>query len=799
MKSFIKNPIEKYQKLFESSKDGIIFTDIEGRIQDCNQAYLDMVGYTLEEIKKVSFQQLTPKKWHKMEEDIVKNQIFVQGYSNEYEKEYMDKDGTIFPINIRVWLIKDEQENPIGMWGIVRNITERKQVEEALRESEYVLKEVQAITHIGHWKLNPETLEVNGSDELFQIFGLNQDEANLDAFLEVVHPDDREYDALHIKRAIEYGESWDIEHRLVTRDGVEKWVHAIGEAIMDNTGKVISLLGTLQDITKRKETEQNLTLYTRKIEILNQIILEANKSENLPNLIKNIFEFTNKMFDFDGGGVYLADYDNNIANLVYTKDLPQDFTDSIKQCPLDIEPYKNLFYGKEPIFSENWHENDPVFAEKSGLLALAVIPILSKEKVIGALNIASKKNYTFSVEEKDMLQYVGREIGVAITKMQVEEELKKHRENLEHIVEQRTEALKESEEKYKQLFNSSPNTVVLLDLKGKVADCNIMFEKMFGFTREETIGKNFRDFGIIPKESEPIIMKTFMSLVKGKIPEPLEVLHGRKDGTLLWIYTQFALIKVKEKTLVQIIMKDITERKKAEESLRAMMEDLKRSNTELEQFAYVASHDLQEPLRMVASFTQLLQQRYQDKLDQDANEFINFAVDGAIRMQGLINDLLIFSRVGTRGKPFKASDMNVILQDVLNNVVQLIKETDATITNDPLPVVIADDSQMIQLLQNLISNAIKFHGDEPPRIHVSGEVKANEWIFSVKDNGIGIDSKYFEKIFVIFQRLHKKGVYGGTGIGLAVCKKIVQRHGGDIWIESELGKGSTFYFAIKKN
>jgi light-regulated signal transduction histidine kinase (bacteriophytochrome) len=201
---------------------------------------------------------------------------------------------------------------------------------------------------------------------------------------------------------------------------------------------------------------------------------------------------------------------------------------------------------------------------------------------------------------------------------------------------------------------------------------------------------------------------------------------------------------------------------------------------------------------MVASFTQLLQQRYQDKLDDDANDFINYAVDGATRMQGLINDLLIFSRVGTRGNPFKATDMNIILQDVLNNVTQSIKETEATITNDPLPVVIADDSQMIQLLQNLISNAIKFHGDEPPHIHVSGEVKANEWIFSVKDNGIGIDSKYFEKIFIIFQRLHKKEKYGGTGIGLAVCKKIVQRHSGKIWVESELGKGSTFYFTINK-
>jgi PAS domain S-box-containing protein len=245
-------------------------------------------------------------------------------------------------------------------------------------------------------------------------------------------------------------------------------------------------------------------------------------------------------------------------------------------------------------------------------------------------------------------------------------------------------------------------------------------------------------------------------------------------------------------------VQDITDRKKAEDELKATLKDLKRSNTELEQFAYIASHDLQEPLRMVASFTQLLQNRYQDKLDEDANDFINFAVDGATRMQNLINDLLIFSRVGTRGNPFKKIDMGAVLEGVIATFRQLIKETNATLTYNSLPMIFADGSQMIELLQNLISNAIKFRTEEPPRIHVSGEVKADKWIFSVIDNGIGIDSQYFDRIFIIFQRLHKKDEFGGTGIGLAICKKIVERHGGKIWVESELGKGSTFYFSIPK-
>ena len=244
---------------------------------------------------------------------------------------------------------------------------------------------------------------------------------------------------------------------------------------------------------------------------------------------------------------------------------------------------------------------------------------------------------------------------------------------------------------------------------------------------------------------------------------------------------------------------DITDRKKAEEEVTNVLEEIKRSNSELEQFAYIASHDLQEPLRMISGFANLLEKRYKDSLDKDAKDFIDFIIDGTTRMHDLINDLLTFSRIGTQGKVFKPTDMNVVLEATLNNVRISAIETNAIITCDPLPVVIADESQMAQILQNLISNAIKFHGAVHPKIHISGETKKNEWIFTITDNGIGIDSKDFERIFVIFQRLHKKGEYSGTGIGLTVCKKIIQRHGGKIWVESELKKGSIFHFSIPRN
>lgn len=245
--------------------------------------------------------------------------------------------------------------------------------------------------------------------------------------------------------------------------------------------------------------------------------------------------------------------------------------------------------------------------------------------------------------------------------------------------------------------------------------------------------------------------------------------------------------------------REINERKKYEKILDQKLNELKRSNSELEQFAYIASHDLQEPLRMVSSYLQLIERRYSDKLDEDGHEFMEFAVDGASRMQTMINDLLIYSRVTTRGKEFELIDMDQILEKVLKNLEVSIKENNAQVNYKNLGKIKADPSQMSQIFQNLISNGIRFKGDKDPVINVISEENEDEWIFTVEDNGIGIDHQYSEKIFEVFKRLHGKDQYPGTGIGLAISKKIAERHGGRIWVESELDKGSKFIFTISKN
>jgi light-regulated signal transduction histidine kinase (bacteriophytochrome) len=234
----------------------------------------------------------------------------------------------------------------------------------------------------------------------------------------------------------------------------------------------------------------------------------------------------------------------------------------------------------------------------------------------------------------------------------------------------------------------------------------------------------------------------------------------------------------------------------ARQELEKSIGELARSNSDLQQFAYVASHDLQEPLRMVASYTQLLAKRYKGKLDEDADEFIAYAVNGANRMQALIQDLLAFSRVDTKGQVFEPTPVETLLGYALANLKGVIEESGAVVTHDPLPTVMGDDRQLLHLLQNLLSNAIKFKATEPPRVHLSAERRGREWVFSVRDNGIGIDPQYADRIFVIFQRLHTNAEYPGTGIGLSICKKIVERHGGRIWMESQLGQGATFYFTL---
>jgi PAS domain S-box-containing protein len=352
---------------------------------------------------------------------------------------------------------------------------------------------------------------------------------------------------------------------------------------------------------------------------------------------------------------------------------------------------------------------------------------------------------------------------------------------------------------YRGLLEAAPDAMVVVNEAGEMMLLNLQTEKQFGYSRDELIGRRVTD--IIPEGfAERLIADGTRSAAEAlaqQIETGIELIGRRKDGSEFPIEIMLSPLDSAEGILVTAAIRDITKRKKSEEHLVNTVAELKRSNDELQQFAYVASHDLQEPLRMVASYTELLASRYEGKLDSDADEFIAFAVDGCNRMQGLIQDLLLYSRAGTNGKLLNEVAGDDALKEALANLQITIKQSSAVVTYDSLPTLLTDEAQLTQVFQNLIGNAIKYHGPETPRVHISAAKNGNnEWIFSVRDNGLGIEAKYFDRIFILFQRLHGRDEFAGTGIGLSVCKKILERLGGRIWVESQPEQGSTFKFTL---
>jgi PAS domain S-box-containing protein len=353
----------------------------------------------------------------------------------------------------------------------------------------------------------------------------------------------------------------------------------------------------------------------------------------------------------------------------------------------------------------------------------------------------------------------------------------------------------------KLILDSAGDGIYGLDVEGRVTFINPAAIEMLGLNGGQIIGKPMEQIVRHMDKNGAAFSASGSSIVAtlddGLPRHGTEEIFCRMDHTNIPVdYLSTPIFERGELIGSVVSFRDVTGRQRAQQALAEKARELARSNTELEQFAYVASHDLQEPLRMVSSYTQLLAKRYKGKLGPDADEFIEYAVDGAVRMQRLIQDLLAYSRVGTRRNEFEPTDCERVLGRVLGDLRVAIEECGAVVTHDPLPTLMADGTQLGQLLQNLIGNAIKFRNQEPPLVHVSTRRKDRHWIFSIRDNGIGIDPQYAERIFVIFQRLHKRGEYPGTGIGLAVCKKIVERHGGRIWVESNAEKGTTFYFTM---
>ncbi len=544
-----------------------------------------------------------------------------------------------------------------------------------------------------------------------------------------------------------------------------------------------------REIDEREQAEKALhrTLYElqqRETEVT--ALLEASRAvmeqHDFKDTARLIFDTCKKIIGATAGYVALLSKDGH-ENEVLFLDAGGGPCTVDPSLPMPVRGLRGIAYSSgKTVYENDFPRSEWVEFMPEGHTALNNVmfaPLLIGTDTVGILGLANKKD-GFTDNDARIATAFGELASIAL-----------HNSRL-------FELLKNSEEKFRSVVQTASDAIISADINRNVIFWNGSAEDIFGYSADEAMWKPFTF--IVPerfREYHQMGMKRVldrgMLTTSGK---RLETTGVRKDGSEFPLELSLARWETREGVFFTAIIRDITEHKKLEEERERLLNELMRSNNDLEQFAYVASHDLQEPLRMVSSYVQLLGNRYKGRLDEDADEFISYAVKGAVHMQALLNDLLAYSRVGMKGEPFKLIDLKAALDMALNSLKVEVDSNHAVITVENLPVVHADEVQMVQVFQNLLSNAMKFCNAGTPRISVSGEMRDDEWVVKVSDNGIGIEPKYFYRIFNIFKRLHTKEKYEGTGIGLAICKKIIDRHKGRIWVESELGMGATFYFTI---
>jgi PAS domain S-box-containing protein len=625
-------------------------------------------------------------------------------------------------------------------WSAQRDFAALGLAEEALREGEGRFRTLANNIPQLAWMADEKGYIFWYNDRWFDYTGTTHEEMAGWGWQKVHHPDHVRQVVEKITHCFRTGEIWEDTFPLRGRDGSYRLFLSRAVPIRDPEGKILRWFGTNTDISESKESGAKY-----------RGLLEA---------------APDAMVVVDQGG---------------------------KIVLLNVQAEKQFGYSRDELVGQKVKNIIPKgFAER--LIAdgtRSAAEALAQQIGTGIELIARRKNgseFPIEIMLSPLESAEGTLVTAAIRDISVRRAAEKH--------------LAQMEGRYRGLLEAAPDAMVVVNQRGEIVLLNVQAEKQFGYSRDELVGQKVTN--IIPEGfAERLVADALRpedEALAQQIGTGIELIARRKNGSEFPIEIMLSPLESAGGILVTAAVRDITARKQAEANLLNKVEELNRSNEELGQFAYIASHDLQEPLRMVASYTQLLSRRYKGKLDSDADEFIAFAVGGASHMQRLIQDLLTYSRVGTKGRELLDISSEAALQQALINLRGAIEEKSALVTHDTLPSVMADESQLIQLFQNLVGNAIKYQNPGIPRVHISAARNGcKKWMFSVKDNGLGIDSQYFEKIFGMFQRLHKREEFAGTGIGLAICKKIVERHGGSISVESQPGQGSTFRFALAES
>ncbi len=684
-----------------------------------------------------------------------------QGELVRFESEYIQVDGSLCFVDFSLKPIFDETGQVTMLIPEGRDITEakrdevvRKRTELALQESEEQFRILATHAPVGIFQADDRGRCVFVNHKCLELTGLSFAQVLGRGWQDALHPDDRALVFQAWTETVRMQREFGLEFRLQTPQGRVHWVAGNAVVVRDELGMTTGFFGTLTNISQLKQLELEMSIDRQQ--------LAAFFSQSLDGFFFMMLDrpvVWDETIDREAVLDYAFEHQRvtkvNAAMLAQYGGTEAEF---IGLTPRDF-------------FAHDLERGRQLWAE---MFDRGRLHVETYERKLDGTPMWVEGDYICLYDREDrIVGHFGVQRDITARKQ--------GQENLNRI----SSALSNAVEGISQL-----------DAQGRYLMVNHAYAKLVGYTPEDLVGKDWQ-ITVHPDDLPRLFTAYETMLNTGKVE--VEARGIRQDGSIF--YKQLMMIAdydlQGQLTGHYCFMKDISDRKLAEAEIVRQQQELQRSNQELQQFAYVASHDLQEPLRMITSYLELLEHRYQGQLDDRADKFIAYAVDGAARMQTLIQDLLSYSRVGTRNKPFTAVDCEEIVKNTLANLRVAIAESHTVITIDRLPQVTGDAIQLTQVFQNLIGNAIKFRrADNPPQIQIGVRQDRGDWLFSIRDNGIGIDSKYIDRIFVIFQRLHSRADYAGTGIGLAVCKKIVERHGGKIWVESALNYGSTFYFTI---
>lgn len=655
----------------------------------------------------------------------------------------------------------------------------------ALAESESRLSRAQEIAHLGSWELDVVHNKLTWSDEVYRIFELPQDSvATYEAFLGRVYPEDRAtVDRAYSESVRSRQEGYEIEHRVIrAHTGEVRWVQERCQHIRNDEGLVVRSIGMVLDITERRNAEEALAREHAEL----QTIIDSVPAWIFYKDRENRFLRVNSAF-----AAMMGFSREQMEGKSLREFYPSDEVDAFWKDDLEVlasgRPKLGII---EPVTvrdGNRWVQTDKIpywnaRGEAIGVIGLS-LDISERKRAEEALERSVRRFELLSHTAEALLQSTSPQEVVESLCRKVMEHLDCHA-FFNFLVEENAGRLRLNA--YAGIPEAEAKAIEWLDYG--VAVCGCAARDACRMVAEH-----------IPDTPDPRTELVKSYGIKAYACHPLFAHDGKVVGTLSFGSRSRETFNEDDLSLMKAVADQVSVamvRMQGEQALRRTADDLARSNKDLEQFAYVSSHDLREPLRTVTGFVQLLQDRYRDRLDERANEYIDYAVDGAKRMQQLIDDLLAYSRVGSSGAAFRPLDVGQTLDRVLIALKGSIEESHAEVTRDEMPVIFADPTLLAQVFQNLIGNAIKFRSSAPPSIHVGATREKNAWLFTVRDNGIGMEQKYADRIFVIFKRLHTRDKYPGTGIGLAICKRIVEQHGGSIWVESELGRGATFSFTI---